>query len=105
MSLEIFTNEVEMNNEPLQERYEIFSNPIVFNKTSQIEEGKKKEFLNIYMLKEKYGDPIIKIHYMWLFYCIIDSAKVDNKVPQLMRRHLCYPNPITIANSITQLRK
>jgi hypothetical protein len=72
---------------------------------SQIEEGKKKKFLNIYKLKEKYGDPIIKIHCMRLFYCIIENANVNNKGPQLMRRHLCYPNPITIANSITQLRK
>jgi len=37
-----------------------FKPQTVSNKTSQIEEGKKKKILNIYMLKEKYGNPILK---------------------------------------------
>jgi hypothetical protein len=47
-------NEVEMKNEPLEERFEFFSNPqTISNRTSQIEKQKKKS-LNNYMLKEKY---------------------------------------------------
>ncbi len=41
----------------------------------------------------------------WSFYYINDGAKVDNKVPKLMRCHVCYPNQITITNSKTKLRK
>jgi hypothetical protein len=49
-------NEVEMKNEPLEERFEFFSNPQTkSNRTSQIEKQKtKKKSLNNYMLKEKY---------------------------------------------------
>jgi hypothetical protein len=42
---------------------------------------------------------------MFFLNLIIDGAKVDNKVRQLMRCHVCYPNQITITNSKTQLRK
>jgi hypothetical protein len=49
-------NEVEMKNEPLEERFEFFSNPqIESNRTSQIEKQKNKnKILNNYMFKEKY---------------------------------------------------
>ncbi len=42
-SFEIFMNEVEMNNEPLQERYEFFSNPKLHpTKLHKLKRGKKK---------------------------------------------------------------
>ncbi len=41
----------------------------------------------------------------WLFYCIDDGVEVDNKVLQLIKCHVCYPNQITRTNSKTQLRK
>ncbi len=74
-------NEVEMKNEPLEERFEFFSNPQTkSNRTSQIERQKtKKKSLTNYMLKEKYWNPIIKIIYMGSFYYVNDNAKVDNK--------------------------
>jgi hypothetical protein len=34
-----------------------------------------------------------------------DGVEVDNKAPQLMRCHVCYPHQITTTNSKTQLRK
>jgi hypothetical protein len=41
----------------------------------------------------------------WYFYYINDGAKVDDKVHQFMKCHVCYPNQITITISKTQLRK
>jgi hypothetical protein len=40
-----------------------------------------------------------------VFYCINYGVEIDNKAPQLMRCHVCYPNQITITNSKTQLMK
>ncbi len=42
---------------------------------------------------------------MLVFYYTNNGVEVDSKVFQLMRRHVCYYNQITITNSRTQLRK
>ncbi len=45
-SLDIFMKEVEINNEPFEERFEIISNPqIKTNSISQIEDEKTKKYL------------------------------------------------------------
>lgn len=82
-----------------------FKPQTVSNKTSQIEEGKKNKNLEHLHAQRKIWKPHTQNSLYVVIYCIIDSAKVDNKVFQLMRCHLCYPNLITIANSITQLKK
>jgi hypothetical protein len=42
---------------------------------------------------------------MLVIYYINDNAKVDNKVFQLMKCHVCYLNLIIIVNSNTQFKK
>ncbi len=75
-------NEVEMKNEPLQERFELFSNPqIESNRTSQIEKQKTKKNSWTTTCWKKNIETPYKNSLCWSFYCINDNAKVDNKYP------------------------
>lgn len=42
---------------------------------------------------------------MLVIYYMDDNAKVDNKVFQVIKCHVCYFNMIIVVNSKTQLRK
>jgi len=64
-----------------------------------------KKILENYMLKEQYGNHMVEIQYVWVFFSVNDNKMSIWNVFKLYQYIFCYNSPILVCNPKTQARK
>jgi hypothetical protein len=57
------------------------------SKSKKVKKEQWKKILENYILKKQYGNHMVKIQYVWFFFCVNDNKYVDLKCFQTIKTY------------------